>query len=80
MVALFRITPVTFVEMFIGVVTSVWAASFVVGVVNPHFDTSQYNNIFMVVAGSGVLAAAFSQRLAKHTDSNGTKPGGDQSP
>lgn len=51
--------PAIFVEVVVGVVTCVWATSFVLGIINPRFDSSTYNSIFMAVVGSGVFAAAF---------------------
>jgi hypothetical protein len=59
----FRITPSIFAEVIVAIVTAVWATSFVVGIINSQFDSSQYNNIFMVIAGSGVFAAAFTHKL-----------------
>lgn len=73
MVVQFRITPMAFVEIFIGIVTLVWGTSFIIGIIDPHFDTSPYNNIFMVVAGSGVFAAAFTQRLGGYSNDPGDK-------
>lgn len=54
-----RLASSVFAEVIVAIVTVVWATSFVIGILNPHFDSSQYNNIFMVIAGSGVFAAAF---------------------
>lgn len=62
-----RVNAVLFMEIIIAAVTLVWMLSFIAAVIDPGYDGSQYNNIFMVVVGSGVFASA----VNRHTTTGG---------
>jgi len=49
---------------FLGVVTIVWIINFAVDATNPTYDGTQINNIFMTIAGSGVLIKVLLDKVA----------------
>lgn len=57
-----RVSSLTFMEIIVGLVAVVWAVSFLLDAVDPSWDGAQYNNIFMVIVGSGVFSSAISRR------------------
>lgn len=57
---------------FLGAVTIVWVINFAIDVTRPGYDGSQINNIFMTIAGSGILIKAL-------LDKTGNDSGGDDS-
>jgi hypothetical protein len=65
-----HITPTLFAEIIVGAVTGVWIMSFVANLLTPQYDPSAYNNIFMVVVGSGLGVTA----LASKFKNGGPKP------
>lgn len=58
-----NITPTMFAEIIVGSVTVVWVMSFVANLLTPQYDPSAYNNIFMVVVGSGLGVTALVNKL-----------------
>lgn len=56
-------TPTVFSEIIVGAVTVVWVMSFIANLLTPQYDPSAYNNIFMVVVGSGLGVTALIHKL-----------------
>lgn len=65
-----RVTPTIFMEIIIALVAAVWAFSFVLDALDTHWDAAAYNNIFMVVVGSGVFTSAISRMVVRKNGHN----------